>query len=209
MKDYAAVLIGTALFAFMSPGLLLQLPGKHKPVDFLNMKTSIVSILLHTVIFGLLLILFLIVLNVHIYAQAFNYFNYHSTSSSFLYWIIFISLIREFEIYCFSIVSWMVIVIGLFIYFYWANASCQIKCQYIKLLIISRKFSSHLLSPTPKFSKPSYIYQNSLPQRIELDMWFLFVKQLNFKQDHQSSVNRVIIRLSLYNSDLSLQKMNK
>ncbi|XP_011097273.1 uncharacterized protein LOC105176238 [Sesamum indicum] len=68
MKDYAALLIATALFAFLSPGLVFQLPGKHRPVDFLNMKTSVVSMLLHTVIYGLLLFLFLIVLNLHIYA---------------------------------------------------------------------------------------------------------------------------------------------
>ncbi|PIN20777.1 hypothetical protein CDL12_06545 [Handroanthus impetiginosus] len=68
MRDYAALLIGTALFAFLSPGLLFQLPGKHRPVEFLNMKTSWVSMFLHTVIYGLLLVLFLIVLNIHIYA---------------------------------------------------------------------------------------------------------------------------------------------
>ncbi|XP_022852331.1 uncharacterized protein LOC111373959 [Olea europaea var. sylvestris] len=68
MNDWAAPLIGTALFAFLCPGLLFQLPGKHRPVDFLNMKTSIPSMLLHTVIFGLLLILFLVILNIHLFA---------------------------------------------------------------------------------------------------------------------------------------------
>lgn len=68
MKDYAAVLIATALFAFLCPGLLFQLPGKHSPVDFLNMKTSIPSMVLHTVLYGLLLTLFLIILDIHIYA---------------------------------------------------------------------------------------------------------------------------------------------
>ncbi|EYU34815.1 hypothetical protein ABFS82_11G137800 [Erythranthe guttata] len=68
MKDYAAVMIGTALFAFLSPGLLIQLPGKHRPLDFLNMKTSFVSIFIHTLLYGLLLILFLLILNIHLYA---------------------------------------------------------------------------------------------------------------------------------------------
>ncbi|XP_057488934.1 uncharacterized protein LOC130774910 [Actinidia eriantha] len=68
MKDWAALIIASALFAFLSPGLIIQMPGKHRPVDFLNMKTSLVSILLHTVLYGLLLILFLIVLNLHLYA---------------------------------------------------------------------------------------------------------------------------------------------
>ncbi|GFP94039.1 hypothetical protein PHJA_001548300 [Phtheirospermum japonicum] len=68
MKDYAGVMIATALFAFLSPGLVFQLPGKHKPIDFLNMNTSVVSMLLHTLIYGLLLILLLVVLDLHIYA---------------------------------------------------------------------------------------------------------------------------------------------
>ena len=68
MNDWAAPLIAAALFAFLAPGLVFQLPGKHRPVEFLNMKTSIVSMLLHTVLFVLLLILFLVILNIHIYA---------------------------------------------------------------------------------------------------------------------------------------------
>lgn len=68
MIDYAAVMIGTALFAFLCPGLVLQLPGKNKPVEFLNMKTSVLAMVLHAVIYGLLLVLFLVMLNIHIYA---------------------------------------------------------------------------------------------------------------------------------------------
>ncbi|KAL1547386.1 hypothetical protein AAHA92_23871 [Salvia divinorum] len=51
-----------------SPGLVLQLPGKRKPVEFLNMKTSVLAIVLHAVIYGLLLVLFLVMLDIHIYA---------------------------------------------------------------------------------------------------------------------------------------------
>ncbi|KAM7506479.1 hypothetical protein LguiA_016932 [Lonicera macranthoides] len=55
------------IFIILAPGLIFQLPGKHRPVEFLNMKTTVVSMFLHTVLFGLLLILFLIILNIHIY----------------------------------------------------------------------------------------------------------------------------------------------
>lgn len=68
MKDWAAPLIAAALFAFLAPGLLFQLPGKHKPFEFMNMKTTIPSMFLHTVLYGLLLILFLVVLDIHLYA---------------------------------------------------------------------------------------------------------------------------------------------
>ncbi|KAG9139532.1 hypothetical protein Leryth_019256 [Lithospermum erythrorhizon] len=68
MNDWAAPIIATALFGFLTPGLLIQLPAKNRPVDFLNMKTSIISMLLHATLYGLLLILFLVVLDIHIYA---------------------------------------------------------------------------------------------------------------------------------------------
>ncbi|CAI0457658.1 unnamed protein product [Linum tenue] len=68
MHDWAAPLIAAALFAFLQPGLLLQIPGKHRPVDFMNMKTSFPSMFVHWLIYGLLLILFLVVLNAHLYA---------------------------------------------------------------------------------------------------------------------------------------------
>ncbi|EPS70143.1 hypothetical protein M569_04620, partial [Genlisea aurea] len=67
MNDYGSLMIATALFLFLSPGFVLQLPAKDKPVDFLNMKTSLAAVAFHTVIFGLLLLLFLVVLDIHVY----------------------------------------------------------------------------------------------------------------------------------------------
>ncbi|KAH7670260.1 hypothetical protein IHE45_10G013900 [Dioscorea alata] len=67
MNDWAPSIVASALFAFLSPGLILQLPGKQRPVDFLNMKTSWMSILVHALIFGVLLMLFLIILHAHLY----------------------------------------------------------------------------------------------------------------------------------------------
>ncbi|KAK9090092.1 hypothetical protein Sjap_023269 [Stephania japonica] len=67
MKDWAAPIFAVALFALLSPGLLFQMPGKNQPVGILNMKTSIASILVHAVIYGLLLMLFLVILHLHLY----------------------------------------------------------------------------------------------------------------------------------------------
>ncbi|ESR60284.1 hypothetical protein CICLE_v10018377mg [Citrus x clementina] len=52
MNDWAAPLIAAALFAFLSPGLVVQMPAKNRAVDFLNMKTSIAAIFVHTVLYG-------------------------------------------------------------------------------------------------------------------------------------------------------------
>ncbi|XP_020246693.1 uncharacterized protein LOC109824495 [Asparagus officinalis] len=67
MKDWASPIIATALFAFLSPGVIFQLPGRHNPVDFMNMKTSWISILVHSIIFGLLLLLCVVILHAHLY----------------------------------------------------------------------------------------------------------------------------------------------
>ncbi|CAN6572436.1 unnamed protein product [Malus baccata var. baccata] len=48
---WAAPLIASALFAFLLPGLVFQMPGKERPLEFMNMKTSIASMFLHAVIY--------------------------------------------------------------------------------------------------------------------------------------------------------------
>ncbi|KAK9052343.1 hypothetical protein SSX86_028972 [Deinandra increscens subsp. villosa] len=68
MHDWAAPIIAAALFMLLSPGLIFQLPGEHTSIGFMNMKTSVVSMFLHTVVYGLLLILFLVALDIHMYA---------------------------------------------------------------------------------------------------------------------------------------------
>ncbi|KAI3748152.1 hypothetical protein L6452_11051 [Arctium lappa] len=62
MADWAPVLIGVLLFVLLTPGLLFQLPGKGRAVEFNNMQTSGVSICVHTIIFfGLITILLIAV----------------------------------------------------------------------------------------------------------------------------------------------------
>ncbi|KAL3728561.1 hypothetical protein ACJRO7_033195 [Eucalyptus globulus] len=67
MADWGPVVIAVVLFILLSPGLLFQLPGKMKVVEFGNMQTSGASILVHTIIFFCLITIFLIAVGVHIY----------------------------------------------------------------------------------------------------------------------------------------------
>ncbi|XP_031490924.1 uncharacterized protein LOC116258010 [Nymphaea colorata] len=67
MKDLASSIAALVLFVLITPGLIFQLPGKRRPVDFMNMKTSWVSILVHAIIFGLLMTLFTVLLHPHLY----------------------------------------------------------------------------------------------------------------------------------------------
>ncbi|KAL3835713.1 hypothetical protein ACJIZ3_010449 [Penstemon smallii] len=67
MADWGPVVVAVVLFVLLSPGLLFQLPGRNRVVDFGNMHTSWVSILIHAVIFFGLITIFLIAIGVHIY----------------------------------------------------------------------------------------------------------------------------------------------
>ncbi|KAL9332805.1 hypothetical protein ACSQ67_002415 [Phaseolus vulgaris] len=66
MADWGPVVIAVVLFVLLSPGLLFQLPGKNRVVEFGKMQTSGVSILVHTIIFFGLITIFLIAIGVHI-----------------------------------------------------------------------------------------------------------------------------------------------
>ncbi|KAJ0526014.1 hypothetical protein HanHA300_Chr09g0318451 [Helianthus annuus] len=68
MQDWAAPILASALFAFLAPGLVFQMPGNESPLGFMNMKTSLISMFLHTVLYGLFLILLLVILDIHLYA---------------------------------------------------------------------------------------------------------------------------------------------
>ncbi|KAM0935928.1 hypothetical protein DsansV1_C27g0198011 [Dioscorea sansibarensis] len=67
MSDWGPVLISVVLFILLSPGLMFQLPGKSKMVEFGNFQTSGISILIHAVIFFALIALFLLAVGVHMY----------------------------------------------------------------------------------------------------------------------------------------------
>ncbi|PWA88305.1 hypothetical protein CTI12_AA121370 [Artemisia annua] len=49
LLDWGPVVIAVVLFVLLSPGLLLQIPGRNRVVEFGNMQTSGLSILVHTV----------------------------------------------------------------------------------------------------------------------------------------------------------------
>ncbi|KAJ9135509.1 hypothetical protein P3X46_032687 [Hevea brasiliensis] len=66
MADWGPVVVAVVLFVVLSPGLLFQLPGKGRVVEFGNMQTSGASVFVHTIIFFGLITIFLIAIGVHI-----------------------------------------------------------------------------------------------------------------------------------------------
>ena len=67
MADWGPVVIAVVLFVLLSPGLLFQIPGRGKVVEFGNMHTSGAAILVHAIIYFGLITIFLIAIGVHIY----------------------------------------------------------------------------------------------------------------------------------------------
>ncbi|KAK9669899.1 hypothetical protein RND81_13G162300 [Saponaria officinalis] len=69
MADWGPVIMTLVLFILLTPGLLFQVPGKNRVIEFGNMQTSGMSILVHTVIYFCLITIFLIAVGVHIYTK--------------------------------------------------------------------------------------------------------------------------------------------
>ncbi|KAK2994178.1 hypothetical protein RJ640_018163 [Escallonia rubra] len=64
MADWGPVVMAVVLFVLLTPGLLCQTLGKGRMVEFGNVQTSGISILVHTVIYFGLITIFLIAIDV-------------------------------------------------------------------------------------------------------------------------------------------------
>ncbi|XP_073291145.1 uncharacterized protein [Primulina huaijiensis] len=67
MADWGPVLIGVVLFVLLQPGLLFQLPGNNRQLEFGTMKTNGKAIAVHTLIFFTLYAILILAIHVHIY----------------------------------------------------------------------------------------------------------------------------------------------
>jgi len=66
--DWGPIIVAVILFVVLSPGLLFQLPARTRVVEFGNMGTSAIAILVHAIIFFCLLTIFVVAIGVHVYA---------------------------------------------------------------------------------------------------------------------------------------------
>jgi hypothetical protein len=67
MMDWAPVVVGVALFVLLSPGLLFELPGTHRLVDFGSLRVTGISATVHTLLFFVIFAVIFIACDVHIY----------------------------------------------------------------------------------------------------------------------------------------------
>ncbi|XP_054785871.1 uncharacterized protein LOC129292320 [Prosopis cineraria] len=64
--DWGPVVVAVALFIVLSPGLLFQLPARHRVVEFGSLGTSGISILVHAIIYFVVLTILVIAIGIHI-----------------------------------------------------------------------------------------------------------------------------------------------
>ncbi|XP_074567198.1 uncharacterized protein LOC141823895 [Curcuma longa] len=69
MADWGPVAVAVLLFVLLSPGVLFQLPGNERAVEFGNLKTSGFAIIVHAAIYFALLTVLLIAVGVHIHIR--------------------------------------------------------------------------------------------------------------------------------------------
>ncbi|XP_068667108.1 uncharacterized protein [Aristolochia californica] len=67
MSDWGPVFIAVILFILLSPGLLFQLPGRNRFVEFGNFQTSGISIVVHAVIYFAFIAILLLAIGLHMY----------------------------------------------------------------------------------------------------------------------------------------------
>ncbi|KAK1318426.1 hypothetical protein QJS10_CPB04g00223 [Acorus calamus] len=67
MADWAPVVVGVVLFVLLSPGLLFELPGMQRHVEFGSQRTNGKAIAVHSVIFFAIFTIIILALNLHIY----------------------------------------------------------------------------------------------------------------------------------------------
>ncbi|PHT61809.1 hypothetical protein T459_34350 [Capsicum annuum] len=67
MLDWAPILIGYILFVLLSPGLLFQLPGNQRHVEFGSFTTNGKAVLIHTLIFFVFYTILILAVRIRIF----------------------------------------------------------------------------------------------------------------------------------------------
>ncbi|KAG2702758.1 hypothetical protein I3843_06G098100 [Carya illinoinensis] len=67
MSDWGPVFVAVVLFVLLTPGLLFQVPGHSRYVEFGNFQTGGASILVHSLLYFALICVFLLAVKVHLY----------------------------------------------------------------------------------------------------------------------------------------------
>ncbi|KAK4765255.1 hypothetical protein SAY86_026345 [Trapa natans] len=67
MENWGPVFVSLVLFLLLTPGLLFQVPGHQRWVEFGNFRTSGASILIHSLLYFSLICVFLLAVKVRLF----------------------------------------------------------------------------------------------------------------------------------------------
>lgn len=67
--DWGPVVVAVVLFILLSPGLLFQLPARTRVIEFGNMYTSGIAILVHAIIYFCIITILVVAIGIHIRAD--------------------------------------------------------------------------------------------------------------------------------------------
>lgn len=84
--DWGPVVVAVGLFILLSPGLLFQLPARTRVVEFGNMCTSGIAILVHAIIYFCIVTILIVAIGIHIHV---NWCNIPYLGYSFFFFSLF------------------------------------------------------------------------------------------------------------------------
>ncbi|CAN0924918.1 hypothetical protein LINGRAHAP2_LOCUS34464 [Linum grandiflorum] len=65
--DWGPVIVAVVLFILLSPGLLFQIPARTRVMEFGNLNTSAIAILVHAVIYFCIITILVIAIGIHVH----------------------------------------------------------------------------------------------------------------------------------------------
>ncbi|KAK8475162.1 hypothetical protein V6N12_000454 [Hibiscus sabdariffa] len=66
MSDWGPIFVAVVLFILLTPGLLIQIPGRSRVIEFGNFQTSGLSILVHSIIYFALICILLLAIDIEV-----------------------------------------------------------------------------------------------------------------------------------------------
>lgn len=98
--DWAPIFIGFLLFILLSPGLLFQLPGNVRHVEFGSLTTNGKAMILHTLIFFVIFTILILAVGIRIYIGWFHPRKYRdATKCHYVFTTLLFSIVASYCIF--------------------------------------------------------------------------------------------------------------
>lgn len=71
--DWGPIAVAAVMFILLSPGLLFQIPARTRVMEFGNMGTSGIAILIHAIIYFCIFTILIVAIGIHIHPDKPNF----------------------------------------------------------------------------------------------------------------------------------------